>query len=116
MSEDNVHLIHHLLRKCAHLAEYAVLGILMWRAVRKPVRDDPRPWSWREAAIAVLIVFAYASTDEFHQRFVPNRTPLVSDVFVDTGGALIGMIALWSVGSTLRWWPKTEIPKLSEAA
>lgn len=116
MSEEHVHLIHHIIRKCAHLTEYAVLGILIWRAVRKPDRNNPRPWSWREAAIAVLIVFAYASTDEFHQRYVPTRTPLVSDVFIDTGGALIGMIALWSIGSALKWWPKTEIPKLSEAA
>ena len=116
MSEDHVRLIHHLFRKFAHLTEYAVLGILLWRAVRKPVRNDPRPWSWREAAIAVLIVFAYASTDEFHQLFVPTRTPLVSDVFIDTGGALIGMIALWIVGSALRWWAKTEIPKSTEAA
>lgn len=116
MSEDHVHLIHHIFRKCAHLTEYAILGLLLWRAVRKPVRNDPRPWNWREPAIAVLIVFLYASTDEFHQRFVPNRTPLVSDVFIDTSGALIGMLALWTVGSTLKWWSKTEIPKLSEAA
>jgi VanZ family protein len=116
MSGDYIHLIHHLIRKCAHLTEYAVLGILLWRAVRRPVRNDPRPWSWREAAIAVLIVFAYASTDEFHQRFVPTRTPLVSDVFVDTLGATIGMIALFTAGCLLKWWPKTEIPKSLEAA
>lgn len=116
MSEDHIHLIHHVLRKCAHLTEYAVLGILLWRAVRKPLRNEPRPWSWREAAIAVLIVFAYASTDEFHQRFVPTRTPLVSDVFIDTGGAVIGMLALWAAGNMFNWWSKTEIPKSAEAA
>lgn len=116
MSQERIHLIHHLLRKCAHLTEYAVLAWLLWRAVRKPIRNDPRPWSWREAAIAVLIVFAYASTDEFHQRFVPNRTPLVSDVFIDTSGAVIGMLALWAAGSAFNWWPKTEIPKSVEAA
>ena len=116
MSDDHVHLIHHLIRKCAHLTEYAVLGILLWRAIRKPVRNDPRPWSWREAAIAVLIVFAYASSDEFHQMFVPTRTPLVSDVFVDTMGAMIGMVVLFTAGYALKWWPKTEIPKSPEPA
>lgn len=116
MSEDHVHVIHHIFRKCAHLTEYAVLALFLWRAMRKPVRNDPRPWSWREAAIAVAIVFAYASTDEFHQRFVPTRTPLVSDVFIDTGGAVIGMFALWAAGSLLNWWPKTEVSKLPEAA
>src|SRR5207253_2093927 len=59
MTEEHVEVIHHLFRKCGHLTEYALLAILLWRAVRKPVRNDTRPWSWREALIAVLIVFAY---------------------------------------------------------
>ena len=116
MSDEHVKMIHHLIRKCAHLTEYAVLSLLLWRAVRKPDKNNPRPWRWREAMIAILIVFAYASSDEFHQRFVPTRTPLVSDVFIDTGGAVVGMLALWSVGRCLKWWPKTKIPKSSEDA
>jgi VanZ family protein len=111
MSQAHVEAIHHVIRKCAHLTEYALLAILLWRAVRKPVRNDSRPWSWREALITVAIVFLYASTDEFHQRFVPTRTPMVSDVFIDTSGAIIGMILLWALGQCRRWWPKTEFPK-----
>ena len=106
MTQAHVEVIHHFFRKCAHLTEYAVLATLIWRAVRKPVRRDPRPWSWREAAIAVLIVFLYASTDEFHQKFVPTRTPMVSDVFIDTSGAIAGMILLWAIGRWREWWPK----------
>ena len=115
MTQAHVEAIHHVIRKCAHLTEYAVLAILLWRAVRKPVRRDPRPWSWREASIAVLIVFLYASTDEFHQIFVPSRTALVSDVFIDTSGAVAGMILLWAVGRWRKWWPKTKTPKPSRA-
>jgi VanZ family protein len=111
MSQAHVEVIHHLVRKCAHLTEYAALALLLWRGVRKPVRNDPRPWSWREALMAIVIVFLYASTDEFHQRFVPTRTPLVSDVFIDTSGAVIGMIVLWTLGRCRAWWPKREIPK-----
>ena len=58
MPEAHVELIHHIFRKCAHLGEYSVLALILWHAVRKPVRNDTRPWRWREAAIAVLIVFA----------------------------------------------------------
>ena len=104
MTQAHVEGIHHVFRKCAHLTEYAVLATLLWRAVRKPVRRDPRPWNWREAGIAILIVFLYASTDEFHQRFVPTRTPMVSDVFIDTSGAVAGMILLWAIGRWRRWW------------
>jgi VanZ family protein len=114
MSQAHVEAIHHVIRKCAHLTEYAVLAILLWRAVRKPTRRDSRPWSWREALIAVLMVFLYASTDEFHQRFVPTRTPMVSDVFIDTSGAIVGMILLWAIGRKFAWWPKREIPKSAE--
>lgn len=116
MSQEHVHLIHHLLRKCAHLTEYALLAWLLWRAVRKPVRNDSRPWSWREAGFVVMIVFLYASSDEIHQIFVPTRTPLVSDVFIDTSGAMLGLLALWAIGSLFRCWPKTEIPKSLKAA
>lgn len=111
MPEARVEFIHHAFRKCAHLGEYSVLAVVLWRAVRKPVRNDPRPWSWREAAIAALIVFAYASTDEFHQIFVPGRTPLVTDVLIDTTGAIMGMLALWAAGRLLNWWPSTEEPR-----
>ena len=108
LSQAHVEAIHHLFRKCCHLTEYAILAILLWRAVRKPVRRDPRPWSWSEAIIAVLIVFLYASTDEFHQNFVPTRTPMVSDVFIDTSGAIIGMIVLWTAGRWFKWWSNRE--------
>jgi VanZ family protein len=108
MSQATVEAIHHAIRKGCHLTEYAVLGILLWRAVRKPIRRDPRPWSWRHATIAVLIVFLYASSDEFHQIFVPTRTPMVSDVFIDTTGAIIGMLFLWTAGRWFKWWNNRE--------
>ena len=94
LSEDAVNTTVTAVRKCAHLTEYAILAFLFWRALRKAVRNDPRPWSWREAAIAVLLVAIYASSDEFHQRFVPSRDASVRDVLLDTLGAIGGMIAV----------------------
>ena len=49
-----------ILRKCAHLAEYAILGALLTRATRAP-------------ALAVLLAGVYAVTDEVHQTFVEGR-------------------------------------------
>jgi len=43
------------------------------------------------AASAVLL----ASLTEWLQQFVEGRTPLVSDVFIDSAGALLGMAAAW---------------------
>ena len=67
----------YFIRKCAHLTEYAMLALLLWRAVRKPVKNDPRPWIWREARLALLLVVLYAASDEFHQLFVPSRDAAV---------------------------------------
>ncbi|HEV2695137.1 MAG TPA: VanZ family protein [Verrucomicrobiae bacterium] len=104
MSTEHVELLHHLFRKCCHLMEYAVLGLLAWRAIRQPVIGDRRPWRWDEAGLAIVIVFAYAATDEFHQVFVPGRTALVSDVIIDTCGGTVGLIVLWLIGKKLKRW------------
>jgi VanZ family protein len=95
MSPDTISELHHLFRKTCHLMEYAILAALVWRAGRKPVTDDPRPWNWAEAGFALSVVFAYAASDELHQVFVPNRTALVSDVMIDTSGGAALLALLW---------------------
>ena len=104
MSQSRVEAIHHLIRKCAHLTEYAMLALLLWRALRQPVKNDPRPWNWREARLTLLIVMLYAASDEFHQIFVPTRSPLVSDVLIDTVGGAAGLLALWTLGRWRKDW------------
>ena len=98
LPQSQIEAIHHLFRKCGHLTEYAVLAWLLWRAIRKPAKNDPRPWLWSEAGLALAVVFAYAASDELHQAFVPTRTALVSDVFIDTSGGAAALLLLW-----LRW-------------
>jgi VanZ family protein len=50
------------------------------------------------------LVFLYAASDEFHQRFVPTRTPLVSDVLIDTCGGAAGLFAVWIFGRLRKRW------------
>jgi VanZ family protein len=104
MPDDTIYLIVLLVRKCAHLTEYAVLALLLWRALRKPMKNDPRPWLWCEARLTLLIVALYAASDEFHQIFVPTRTAQVSDVFVDTAGGAASLLALWIIGRWRKHW------------
>lgn len=91
-------------RKTAHMTEYAVLTVLVWRALRRPVRSDPRPWSWRPAGLAVAVAMAYAVSDELHQAFVPSRQAQLTDVLLDSVGALLGLAALatWTRCQALR--------------
>ena len=104
MPQTRVEAIHHFIRKCAHLTEYAVLALLLWRAVRRPEKNHPRPWSWPEAGLALAIVFLFAASDEFHQIFVSTRTALVSDVFIDTAGGAASLLALWMIGRWRKYW------------
>jgi VanZ family protein len=68
-----------VLRKLAHLAEYTVLGALLFRALGR----EPR---------AVAIGSAYAVTDEIHQAFVPGRAGSPVDWSIDTAGVVAGVL------------------------
>ena len=80
--------IHHLVRKCAHFTEYFILSLLVLRGIRAGSREVHLRW----ALLTILIVAAYASLDEFHQRFVPGRTPAVRDVLLDITGGIAAQI------------------------
>jgi VanZ family protein len=100
ISEEALDQIQYVIRKGGHLTEYALLGFLLWRACRKPVRKDPRGWTWRDAVTAFCLAAAYSASDEIHQAFVPSREAHLTDVFIDMAGASIGLLAVWLWG---RW-------------
>jgi VanZ family protein len=76
-----------VLRKLAHIAEYVILGALVYRAVRM------------EPAAIALASF-YAATDEVHQAFVGGREGSPVDWAVDTVGVVAGVLLL----SRARTW------------
>jgi VanZ family protein len=71
-----------VLRKLAHLSEYAVLGALLQRALARP-------------GLAILIGSLYAVSDEIHQHFVRGRHAAWYDVVIDTIGITVGVV-LWT--------------------
>ncbi|MHB8527548.1 MAG: VanZ family protein [Candidatus Acidiferrales bacterium] len=84
---------HDFIRKCAHVTEYFIFGLLLLRTIRN--RRPGFRLSW--ALAAILIVFAYACVDELHQSFVPGRGVEFSDVLLDAAaGAFAQIVAsLW---------------------
>jgi VanZ family protein len=74
-----------VLRKLAHAAEFAILGALLYRALRNPL-------------VALLVASLYAVTDELHQAFVDGRRASPVDWAIDTAGAAVGvgLLLLWS--------------------
>jgi VanZ family protein len=69
-----------VLRKLAHVAEYAVLGALLVRAVG-------------HAVPAFALGVAYAISDEIHQSFVEGRRGAPLDVLIDAAGVTAGVLA-----------------------
>ena len=84
----SIDLIHLLIRKAAHMTEYAVLFWLDHRALR--MERTRRPGLY-----ALLLCALYAFTDEFHQGFVAGRGPSIVDVGIDTLGAAIAGGVAW---------------------
>ena len=87
-SQDSLELMHHYIRKCAHFTNYFILSLLILRSLREGQHATKLGW----ALLAIALVFCYASLDEFHQSFVPGRTPLFTDVLIDTSGAIVAQI------------------------
>jgi len=104
LPQAQVETLHYYFRKCAHLSEYAILALLLRRAIRQAPKQSRRPWRWDEAGLALAIVYLYAASDELHQVFVPNRCGQVSDVLVDCSGAVLGLGLLWFGGKILKRW------------
>lgn len=74
-----------VVRKCAHMGEYAVLFWLWAHALSVSGAKPP-------ARTALIVCAAYAASDEFHQCFSDGRGPSPVDVMIDTVGAAIALL------------------------
>jgi VanZ family protein len=76
-----------ILRKAAHIAEYAILFLLLWRALRQHLAREQIA-----LIFAALIALAYAASDEWHQTFVQGRSGKALDVGIDLTGILLAFL------------------------
>ena len=83
--------IDYPVRKAAHATEYAILaGFILGVVVTSLI-------NWKHLLEVVFVAVVYASTDEFHQLFVPGRNGQFIDVVIDGVGALIGVLIVFLV-------------------
>jgi VanZ family protein len=104
LSAEAVYRVQYAVRKVGHLTEYAVLAVLLWRARRRPHKEERRPWSWPEAGVALGLAALYALTDEYHQSLLSTRFGSGADVLIDVAGAAGGLALVWLVGRLRRRW------------
>ncbi len=91
LSEGQLAAIHFLMRKLAHFSEYAVLGILAGRAFASSANEFLQS-HWFQ--VSLLLIVCYALLDEFHQSFVPTRSPSLYDSAIDVFGGLTALLIL----------------------
>ncbi len=87
LEPDALEWIHQALRKTAHLVEFAILALLLARALDRPERT----WLWL-GVTTVGGCLLWAALDEVHQSFVPTRVGALQDVLLDTAGAGVGFL------------------------
>jgi len=92
VSPPTFNILHHLMRKLAHVTEYGIFTMLLYGSAQ-----DERPFDWRprRALGCVLVAGAYSLTDELHQIFVPGRGPSLADCGIDTTGAALGALVFY---------------------
>lgn len=75
--------------KLLHMIEYAVLGVLCYRAFRRVTGPFAAGYA---VVFAIVTASLYGATDELHQAFVPFRTATWLDWVADTAGGMVGAV------------------------
>ena len=79
-----------LIRKLAHMSEYAILALFTYYALIKIAFNKRIIFQ-----LTFLISFLYACSDEFHQLFISGRSGQFTDIIIDSTGCLIMLLFLY---------------------
>jgi VanZ family protein len=85
--------------KSEHFGAYGLMGALV---VWASSGGEWRRVTFGTVAFATVFCFLYGWSDEFHQRFVPNREYDLRDLAADAAGGAVAAIALWAWGIIAR--------------
>lgn len=85
--EEIVELLQPIVRKLAHFTLYTLGGILIFNLF-----NSFKLKNREKIGYSLLVGALYAITDEIHQLFVPGRSGMIKDVFIDSLGIITGVI------------------------
>ena len=81
--------IEKVIRKIAHFSIYTAVGLLLMALLSTfEMKEKNR------IIMSLIIGIIYASSDEIHQSFVPERSPMITDVMIDTMGVMLGILII----------------------
>lgn len=85
--EEIIETLQPFTRKLAHFTLYTLGGILIFNMFSSfKLKNKEKIY------FSILSGAVYAITDEVHQLFVPGRSGMIKDVFIDTLGIITGVI------------------------
>lgn len=81
-----------VIRKIAHFSIYTLVGFLLMSFVSTyAIKENKR------MIISLIVGILYATSDEIHQSFIPNRNCQLTDVMIDSMGVLLGILILLTI-------------------
>ena len=93
--------IHLWIRKTGHFVGYGLVGLTWLRAWWLTL---PRSGFLLDAALALFGTAVIASSDEFHQSFLSDRTASPWDVLIDCSGAIFLQLVVYLLARL--FWPR----------
>ncbi len=79
--------LNYPLRKIMHMSVYFILCLLIIILIPNIHKSPTNPL--KITILAISLCFIYAITDEYHQTHIIGRTGQLTDVLIDTSGAII---------------------------
>lgn len=100
-------LVDFIVKKSAHFVEYAILALLLYRALINTTRLSKK----KAGMLTVLFIVFYGISDEYHQSFTPGREPAIRDILIDSLGGATSLFLIW------KYLPKmpAELKKLAKS-
>lgn len=87
--ENIMNTMERIIRKMAHFSIYTAVGLLLMALVSTyNIKEKNR------LIISLTTGIIYATSDEIHQSFVPGRSPMITDVVIDTMGVILGILLI----------------------
>ncbi len=83
LNQHTIEIINIIIRKLAHLTEYFILAIAIHSLLKEYLTNIKTI-----TILSLIFCIIYATTDEYHQSFITNRTSSPKDVLIDTIGSL----------------------------
>lgn len=99
--------VEYVLRKAAHIMEYAILFILVFLVQRLIIFRKSKKRLAKALLVSLILCIAFAISDEIHQSMVPTRDGRLTDIFIDGFGLMLGQVIVLAAGEVL--WGKETV-------